>query len=194
MCSLWIFITLYCMSTIILTFLQSRFKKVNDPQTGLLILNSSKGLDLVFSSLKHTRDTGHERMCEREKFLDVFPILHLTLSTGLHSTSTNLAKATKEPSTLYSGLIRLPVHSSCSSAHCVILLLIIITCFLSLFLCRSHFLSHIVTHIFTYRGGWKSETLSMCVCKREQRYKEELHQYVSYWFYSPEPRHGRHPS
>lgn len=130
---------------------------------------------------------------ERENFLDAFSILHLTLSTATHSTSTSPAEATKELSTLYSSLIFLPVHSSCPPAYCVSPLLIIITCFLSL-LVSLPFTHCLQLHTYSQRGGreggggtgWKSE----CVRKKEGR---ELHQYVSFQFYSPEPRHGWHP-
>lgn len=55
---------------------------------------------------------------------------------------------------------------------------------------------HAAKHIFTYRGQRgrgkrRRHGVEEWMCEKEGR--RELHQYVSFHFYSPEPRHGWHP-
>lgn len=136
-------------------------------------------------SFQHSRETGHEWERKLSGCL-------------LHTASDTIDRYSLHQSyTLYSSPISL-----CLYTHPVLLLIVWVHCSLSSlasFLSWSHFLSHTAcnyTHILiqrTERGGKEERAWGEkeWMCEKEGR--RELHQYVSFQFYSPEPRHCWHP-
>lgn len=142
-------------------------------------------------SFQHSRDTGHE--WERK-------LSGCLLHTAWHYRP--LLTPSAWPRLLRNRTLSIPASSLSACA------LILSSCLLcesiayyhhllpfSLGLTSFHTLLA-TTHIFTYRGQRgegrrRGHGVKEWMCEIEGR--RELHQYVSFQFYSPEPRHGWHP-